>query len=403
MASHRGTWRGVPVRVWTGLRERHYCPTRSAESQWNLIHAHTWGEVGNRKNCAGIPHPNEMTDDEYRDATTAKAGENFSDPPVSPILKSDAPTSDATAAALANLIATLTPTQSIDETTVRAMVDQAMGEVLGDRLNDAVKHLAPQVVRIEVPDMPVKELTGNVHESFPIVVKLLALRRHVFLVGPAGTGKSTIGEQAADALSLPFQQLSLSPDSGRHELFGFIDARGEYVSTGFRETYENGGVFVLDEIDNGTAEVLAALNSALANHGVNFPDGHVKRHDNFRIIATGNTAGTGATVQFIGRQQLDFATLDRFEMVRVAIDEAMEAKIAHALLDDVPQVSRVLADVRGWRKNAETHKVWDVSLSPRRVYSVCSMVAGGIPLTDAYAMAIWKGATDEQIRKVRGS
>lgn len=324
-------------------------------------------------------------------------------PVPAPVLTNTPAATDDVAAAMATLMAAMAPKQSLDETAVRAMVDAAMTATLGNRIADAVAHLAPQVTRVEIPTREPVEIEGHQHKVFPEVLKLIGMGKHVFLVGPAGTGKSTIGERAAHALGLTFRQLSLSPDTGKYELFGFVDARGEYIRTAFRDQYEHGGVFVLDEIDNGNEGVLAALNSALANGGIDFPDTHVKRHDDFRVVATGNTAGTGATMQFIGRNTLDFATLDRFEMVRVEIDHQVEHAMVSAVLDDASKVNEILGWVRQWRKNADDHRIYDVSLSPRRAVSVATMIAGGFTIDRACEIAIWKGATPDQVRKIKGA
>src|SRR5699024_2303605 len=85
---------------------------------------------------------------------------------------------------------------------------------------------------------------------------------------------------------------------------------------------------LLDEIDAGNPNVLAALNSALANNYCAFPDGMVKRHDNFRVIAAANTFGSGANIVYAGRNPIDGATKDRFVFIDFDIDENMERQIA---------------------------------------------------------------------------
>jgi hypothetical protein len=108
-------------------------------------------------------------------------------------------------------------------------------------------------------------------------------------------------------------------------LLGFMNAAGKYVSTPFREAYEHGGIFLLDEMDASSASALAAFNAALANGHCPFPDKLVKRHPDFVCIGAGNTIGTGHNRQYVGRAQLDAATLDRFAFVQVEYDANIEA------------------------------------------------------------------------------
>jgi hypothetical protein len=87
---------------------------------------------------------------------------------------------------------------------------------------------------------------------------------------------------------------------------------------------------MLDEIDASIPEVLTILNSALANKYFDFPApiGYVEAHPNFRVIAAGNTSGNGADFQYVGRNQLDGASIDRFEYVDVDYCVEVENGIA---------------------------------------------------------------------------
>jgi len=54
----------------------------------------------------------------------------------------------------------------------------------------------------------------------------------------------------------------------------------------------------------------------------------VERHENFAFMAAGNTTGAGADMKFVGRNQLDGATLDRFVFVFWEYDEDFEVHVA---------------------------------------------------------------------------
>ena len=183
-----------------------------------------------------------------------------------------------------------------------------------------------------VKDGPLLVLKGNEkhkveglkHKKLETLIKLVDAGQNVLLVGPAGTGKTKSAEQVSEALGLPFGCISVGSQTSKSDLLGYMDANGNYVSTEFRRAYENGGIFCMDEIDAGNSNVLIVLNSALSNGVCSFPDKVVKVHENFRFIGTANTYGNGADRMYVGRNQLDSATLDRFIVLDWYIDESLE-------------------------------------------------------------------------------
>ena len=93
----------------------------------------------------------------------------------------------------------------------------------------------------------------------PLILKALKASCHIWLVGPAGSGKTTLAASAASELGLSHVALSVCGQTTKTDLLGFIDAHGVYRGTCFRQSYEHGGVFCLDEIDNADANVLLYL------------------------------------------------------------------------------------------------------------------------------------------------
>ena len=149
---------------------------------------------------------------------------------------------------------------------------------------------------------------------------------HVFLVGPAGSGKTSAARAAADDLGLPYYEKSMGPQTSEWNLVGFVNpTNGQYIAGCLREPFENGGVLLLDEMDAANPGVLTTLNAALANGHYTFPDGvEVERHPDFRCVAAGNTFGGGESRVYVGRNQLDGASLDRFANVPMDYDEDAE-------------------------------------------------------------------------------
>lgn len=193
---------------------------------------------------------------------------------------------------------------------------------------DKLQSMGVTRIEIKVGDKDAKKITGKTHKEFKNIVQHLAIRDHVMLVGPAGSGKTTVCAQAAEALELEFYCKSVCAQTSKAELLGYMDANGNYITTEFRKAYENGGLFVLDEVDAGNPNVISVLNSALANDLCAFADKMVRKSEDFVLVACGNTFGMGADRQYVGRNQLDAATLDRFSVIEFGYDESLERDLA---------------------------------------------------------------------------
>ncbi len=169
---------------------------------------------------------------------------------------------------------------------------------------------------------------GVVHSKFEQVLKFVKANEPVYLAGPAGSGKNVICQQVAKTLGLNFYFSNAVTQE--YKLTGFTDANGIFHESQFYKAFKNGGVFMLDEMDASIPEVLIILNAALANGYFDFPApiGYVEAHKDFRVIAAGNTYGNGADYDYVGRSQLDAASLDRFALIRIDYDSRIEEACA---------------------------------------------------------------------------
>ena len=239
-----------------------------------------------------------------------------------------------------------------------------------------------------------KRIDGG-HVMLPKVVAALNEGLNVMLVGPAGTGKSTIAEHAAKALEMEFSSLSLGPTTPTSKLFGYQDANGNYHGTQFRQRWEFGGVMLIDEYDNGHPGLSAEMNQAWAGTICAFPDGMVKQHPDFRLVTTANTFGRGADRQYVGRNPLDAATLDRFITLEIQVDEALEEAIALSLAKDPKQAKVWLGNVRKWRKSAAEARL-NVVISPRATFDGIKMLnTGFFTMEEAAHAKVSNGLSDK--------
>ena len=273
-------------------------------------------------------------------------------------------------------------------------VTPTISSMVREEVARAVELAEPPVITIALPSRENLTLTVDAHEKLPDLLVALHARCHVLLVGPAGTGKSMLAKHAAEALGLPFQALSLGPTTPMSKVFGYFDAHGNYHDTPFRRAFEHGGVMLLDELDNGHPGLLGELNQALALGTCAFADGMVDAHEDFRLVATGNTYGTGGDHQYVGRQALDAATLDRFTVLDVPVDPVLEHRLAMAHApsrrDDV---RALLTEVRRLRTLAADKRL-PLTFSPRASIDGAKLLAAGATLQQALRWRVTRGLSE---------
>lgn len=193
-------------------------------------------------------------------------------------------------------------------------------EMVNDYLSE--NGMALRKVQVIVNDIVKHEISGLFHKDFEKVLKLVNNDIPTMLVGPAGSGKNVCIKQVADALGL--YMYYTNNVSNEFKITGFVDAGGVYHETEFYKAFKNGGLFFLDEIDSSDPSALIILNSAISNGYFTFPHEKVEKHSNFRCVAAANTWGNGRDFQYVGRNALDGASLDRFVSFSFDYDESLE-------------------------------------------------------------------------------
>ena len=237
---------------------------------------------------------------------------------------------------LENMLIECMARQSVDSVleATKPMIDDYIAKTYGT---------LPKKIEVKTPN-GVHEVKGATHEKFEEVLNLVNLDIPVFLSGAAGTGKNVICKQVAEALGMEFYFTNAVTQE--YQLKGFIDANGTYHETQFYKAFVNGGLFFLDEMDGSIPETLIILNSAIANRYFDFPTGRVEANENFRVIAAGNTVGTGADIEYTGRFQLDASSLDRFALIMIDYSENIENAITNGNKD-------LCKFARDWRRYCE--------------------------------------------------
>lgn len=268
---------------------------------------------------------------------------------------------------------------TLDENRVR--------ELIAESMRGALK-------RIEVL-LPTGKINavGVQHYQFEILLKTAALRKHTMLTGPAGSGKTSVCHAVANALELPFYALSVGEQTTVSNLMGYMDASGNYQKTILYTAFKSGGLMLVDECDAGNANVLVCLNMLLANGSCTFPNGEtVQKHDDFVCFAACNTFGRGAG-DYVGRNEIDAATLDRFLKIYFGYDEKLELAIS---------VNEAWTkQVQAWRKRALDLRL-KVIISPRASITGGELLAAGFSREEVENMTVFCGLSQDIINKIKG-
>lgn len=288
---------------------------------------------------------------------------------------------DATAVPTAALDSMAFLRMAINAPDKKEVEDMIIDGIMNFNMMNKIELKTPEGTR-ELPDNPR-------HFLFPDILTAVNTGVPVALIGPAGSGKSTVVEQVADALTLKFYLQNGVTDA--HELTGYQDAYGKYHATPFRIAFEKGGTILVDEADTSDPGAFKWVNTALANGYAMFPDQEepVRRHKDFRIVIAANTYGNGADRLYVGANQLDASTLDRFVFFDFGYDEKLETVLSGNL--------QWSTRVQAIRKGALTEKA-RVVVSPRASINGAKLIAVGWTRETVEERVIWKGM-DLELRK----
>lgn len=308
--------------------------------------------------------------------------------PVPPVKPTASKASDADA--LDALRKLLSPT--VDEATVRQIVTAEVKKAMDDS----------PVVKIEVvrPDGSAHKVEGHVRPEFKKILTRATVGINILLVGPAGCGKTHLAHQVAEALGRPFASVSCTAGMSESALQGWLipgenNGAFEYLSSDFVRMYEEGGVFLFDEIDGSDSNTLLFMNQALANGSFFLPirkgASLVKRHPDFVCMAAANTFGTGANQTYAGRERLDESTLDRFRAGVVSLD-----------YDQTFERKSVAPDLLAWgwatRKRISEARLRRV-MSTRFLLDATKLLKAGETVEEIKA-TFFEGWSSDEIKKV---
>lgn len=279
------------------------------------------------------------------------------------------------------------------------IMNGSLGFKVADIYNSAHQYKAEAETlkkKLEAGQEPVgiKALTAEVglihmdwHDRLMTDVKL---GRTVAVRGPAGNGKSTGIKGVLESAGYTIYHLDCTDSTTVDQLVGGLepvpDGKGgikmEFKDGVFAKAFKDAkGAIQLDEFDALDPRVTMSLQSALHRAPVgkkrmaSCPDnglGSIMAVGDCPVVVSMNTWGTGATREYVGRNAIDAASLDRFDTI-INTDYQCEAEMLEKMGLAPTDRASLLKEVFSLRKKT-AEKGLRVLLSTRRVLNMAESV-----------------------------
>jgi cobaltochelatase CobS len=270
--------------------------------------------------------------------------------------------------------------------------------------DERIKSFIPAINEAYVID---KELASNILRAWELNEKVLCF-------GPTGAGKSSFIEQLCARTKRPFIRVNCTGDMDSSMIFGQLTAKDGstyWVDGAVTEAVKYGAVFAWDEWDVTPPEISMGLQWLLEDDGKLFlkempgstTDKQIVPHENFRIVAIGNTQGQGdESGAHAGTNVQNSATLDRFgtavyiDYLRPDIEETM---LKNKFKDINSKAVKELVKLANLIRTGYKASQFSLTMSPRSLFSICRKVQSGCQLKQAFALVYLNKLNDTQ-RKV---
>ena len=271
--------------------------------------------------------------------------------------------------------------------------------------DERIASFIPKVDKDYVID---QEIAANVLRAWELNEKVLCF-------GPTGAGKSSLIEQLCAITKRPFIRINCTGDMDSSMIFGQLTAKDgstHWVDGAVTEAVKYGAVFAWDEWDVTPPEISMGLQWLLEDEGKLFlkempgstADKQIIPHENFRLVAIGNTQGQGDdTGSHAGTNVQNSATLDRFGTavfvyyLRPAIEEKMLMNKWGSVITG--KVAKELVKLANLIRQGYQAGQFNLTISPRSLFSICRKLSYGSTLSEAYKVAYLNKLNETQ-RKV---
>lgn len=288
----------------------------------------------------------------------------------------------------------------LNEERVNEIVEERLGSYQGALDEGRVRELiaaelkAYPPVRVALPS-GVEIDTTHQHKHFADLATLVGRKRHVWLVGPAGTGKSEAALSLASKMNVRRALVPMHEDVTPSRLLGYRSPiNGEWVKGELEDVLTEGGVAILDEVDRARPGVPVALNAVLAQRKVTLKGETRDIHPDARFICASNTL-FGGSAEYAAARQQDGAFKDRFYLLDWPADTDLELRLAG---EDQKQWVEFC-----WRLRELVNELGITSgrVSPRTMINGAQDLRDGLPRPKVENWLIWSKLTPSDARKLR--
>jgi cobaltochelatase CobS len=201
------------------------------------------------------------------------------------------------------------------------------------------------------------------------------------VIGPTGSGKSSLIRNVCAVLQIPFVRINFFNQVEYSSVFGMpkiIKGELKYADGPIVTLGRHGGVLCLDEFSSASSDITMSLQYPLEDGGQiylpDYPaddvaDRMIDPHQWFRLVATDNTELQGDTTgKHAGTNVQNTATLDRFQTVirHEYLDKRHERSVLTKAVPNIPKswVDQMLQMADLIRKGYNAGEI-NLTMSPR--------------------------------------
>jgi hypothetical protein len=301
---------------------------------------------------------------------------------------------------------------------IDAIIDQRIDAALGGfqpaaamdegRVRALIAETQAATVTVEIKRLDetvhVKE---NAHPLFPRAARLAGAGVHLQFYGPAGTGKTTLAIDVAEALGNGWELETLDPTTPKSSVSGYRTPTGENVHTSTTRAAIQGKALILDENDLGPGALQSLYNGLLANGHIACAWGRENKASTFVHLGCSNTPLAGPTPTFSDRKVGSSAYRDRLYFIHVPQDPNIEARAAGLPLAPPPARKATTCTPAEWVSWVRAMRAWAPTNAPLLVQFLGQRASlMGVKLLDLgetpREMAdglVFKGADDALVAK----
>ena len=297
---------------------------------------------------------------------------------------------------------------------------QLVAHVMTHRVDLIVRHNPPGVELL--PSSPPSENRSGVSSPEPekviyedwsgsleILKLAYEMKMFVLIIGPKGTGKTTLVRKFAEVVGKPLYTINFSLRTKESHLIGTTmleNSTTRFALGVIPRSMQEGAILYLDELNAAEPDVLLRLDEALDDRReLNIKEAgeliHIKAHPDWFVVATVNP------LSHAGTKELPPQLLSRFP-VRIYLDyppEEIELKIVKLHVGELSRKEEALVKraIKLANKLRELAKVEEIYYSPslRETIAFAKLIKAGVdPVKSArivFVNAYWQwGAISQQ-------